>query len=160
MAQRLISGGAWTQVWVQIPEALGLSVSGLVPVGLATGASYDEDFAVNPANVIGYHGPIDYDSQGYTCSITIQAFVPEVPGSGPWPEGGVIAIHDLLVTRAQVQSNGGRPGEFDVMQFVNLSTGEVINSFSKVMLASDGVQIAPNSFVTANMRFMSVERTL
>jgi len=154
MAQRLIAGGAWVQVWIQHPT------QGFIPVGLATGASYDEDWAVNPAQVVGYHGPIDFDSQGYTLSITLQTFVPQVPNppGGAWPDGGVVALADFLPTRSEVQSNAGKPGEFDVMHFVNLSTGQTMNEFRKVMLASNGVQIAPNSFVTANIRMMGVER--
>jgi hypothetical protein len=115
---------------------------------------------VNPANVLNYHGPVDYDSQGYSCNITLGTFIPERPGMGPWPDGGVTSLSDYLVTRSEVQSNDGKPGEFDLMQFVNTATGDVINQFRKVMLASNGTQISPNSYVTANMRFMCVERTV
>lgn len=114
---------------------------------------------VNPANVLNYHGPVDYDSQGYSCTVTLGTFVPERPGMGPWPDGGTKALADFLVTRSQVQSNDGKPGEFDLMQFVNTATGEVVAAFRKCMLASNGVQISPNSYVTANIRFMVVERT-
>ncbi len=147
MAEKLIAGGAWVQVRVDGQ-----------PVGLATQAAYDEDWAVNPANTLNYHGPLDYDSQGYSCTVTLGTFIPERPGTGPWPDGGTVALSDLLVTRSFVQSNDGKPGEFDLLQFVNTATGEIINQFRKVMLASNGVQIAPNSYVTANLRFMSVER--
>jgi len=33
-----------------------------------------------------------------------------------------------------------------------------VAQFRKVMVASDGVQVSPNSYVTANMRLMAVER--
>ncbi len=149
MAEKLIAGGAWIQVLIDGD-----------PVGLATQASYDEDWGVNPANVLNYHGPVDYDSQGYSCTITLGTFVPERPGFGPWPDGGVVALNDLLVTRSDVQSNDGKPGEFDLLQFVNTATGDIVNQFRKVMLASNGTQISPNSYVTANLRFMSIERTI
>lgn len=149
MAEKMIAGGAWVQVLVNGD-----------PVGLATQAAYDEDWAVNPANVLNYHGPVDFDSQGYSCTVTLGTFVPERPDSGPFPDGGVQTLADLLVTRSQVQSNSGKPGEFDLLQFVNTATGEVVNQFRKVMLASNGTQISPNSYVTANLRFMSVERTI
>ena len=148
MATKIICGGAWTQVLINGE-----------PVGLATGASYDEDWAVNPANVLNYHGPVDYDSQGYSCTITLSTFVPERPGQGPWPDGGIHALSDLLPTRSEVQSNDGKPGEFDLLQFVNTATGEIVNQFRKVMIASNGTQITPNSYVTANIRLMTVERT-
>lgn len=149
MAEKLIAGGAWVQVLVNGS-----------PVGLATNASFDEDWAVNPANVLNYHGPVDYDSQGYSCTLTLGTFFPERPGSGPWPDGGVTALADLLPTRSQVQSNDGKPGEFDLVQFVNTATGELVNQFRRVMIASNGVQITPNAYVTANIRLMAVERTV
>lgn len=149
MAAKLVAGGAWVQVLINGE-----------PVGLANNAAYDEDWAVNAVNVLNYHGPVDYDSQGYSCTITMGTFVPERPDMGPWPDGGVKSLHDFLVTRSQVQSNDGKPGEFDLLQFVNTATGEVMNQFRKVMLASNGTQISPNSYVTANIRFMAVERTI
>ena len=149
MAQRILAGGAWIQVLINGQ-----------PVGLATGASYDEDWAVNPANVLNYHGPVDYDSQGYSCTVTLSTFLPERPGEGPWPDGGAVALAEFIPTRSQVQSNEDKPGELDVLQFLNTSTRELINQFRKVMIASNGVQITPNSYVTANIRLMSVERTI
>ncbi len=149
MGSKLIAGGAWIQVLINGE-----------PVGLANNAGYDEDWAVNPANVLNYHGPVDYDSQGYSCSVNLGTFVPERPDMTPWPDGGVKALADFLPTRKLVQSNDGKPGEFDLLQFVNTATGEILNQFEKVMLASNGTQISPNSYVTANMRFMAVSRTL
>jgi len=148
MAEKLICGGAWTQIAIDGD-----------PVGLAMQSSYDEDWRVMPAEVLNYHGAVDYDSLGYSCNITLGTYVPERPGQTPFPDGGVIALNELLVTRSQVQSNAGKPGEFGILQFLNTDTGEVIHQFRKVMLASNGSQIAPNSYVTANMRFLAVERT-
>jgi hypothetical protein len=149
MAEKLLAGGAWVQVLINGE-----------PVGLCTNASYDEDWAVNPANVLNYHGPVDYDSQGYSCSITMGTFVPEKPQMTPFPDGGQKALHDYLPTRSQVQSNAGKPGGFDLLQFANTATGEILAQFRKVMIASNGIQISPNSYVTANMRMMAVERVV
>ena len=148
MAAKIIAGGAWIQV----------AFDG-VPVGLAMNATYDEDWAVNPANVLNYHGPVDYDSQGYSCSLTLGTFVPEQPKAGPWPDGGITALAEYLPTRSQVQSNDGKPGEIDLVQFINTATGQLVNQFRRVMIASNGVQISPNSYVTANIRLMAIERT-
>lgn len=148
MADKLIAGGAWVQVIIDGN-----------PVGLATGASYDEDWAVNPANVLNFHGPVDYDSQGYSCTITLSTFVPERPNETSWPDGGNKALFEFLPTRSEVQSNDGKPGEFDQLQFLNTATGELVAQFRRVMVASNGVQVTPNSYVTANIRLMSVERT-
>ena len=148
MADRQIASGALVQVLINGE-----------PVGLATNAAYDEDFAVTPANVLGVLGPIEYDCQNYTCSINLGTFVPMRPDMGPWPDGGVRAISDLLPTRSQIQGNAGKPSEFDLLQFVNIANGEIISQFRQVVLANDGVQIGANSYITANVRFMARERT-
>jgi len=148
MGEKLIAGGGWVQV----------RIDG-VAVGLATGASYDEDWAINPANVIGVLGPIDYDSQGYSCSITMSTFVPERVADSPFPDGGTKALFEFIPTRSEVQSNEGKPGEFGELQFVNKATQELLAAFRNVIVASDGVQVAPNSYITANIRLMSLERT-
>ncbi len=147
MANRLIAGGAWCRI----------VIDGDV-VGLVSGASFDEDFGVVPAAVLNYQGPIDYDSQNYSCRITLQTYVPEPSAAGPWPDGGNKALADYIPTRRQIQSSLGKPGQFGVLQFVSTSSDKVIEQFEKVMVASNGAQISPNSFVTSNVQLMAVER--
>ena len=147
MAARLIAGGAWCRI----------VIDGAV-MGLVTGASYDEDWGVTPAKVLNHHGPIDYDSQDYTCRVTLQAFVPEPSAIAPYPDGGSKALVDMLPTRRDVQSNAGKPGMFSTLQFVSTSSSKVLAQFEKVMISSNGVQVAPNSFVTANIQMLAVER--
>ncbi len=149
MAQRLIAGGAWCRI----------VIDGVV-MGLVTGASYDEDWGVAPAKVLNHHGPVDYDSQDYTCRITLQAFVPEPSAVAPFPDGGSKALQDMLPTRSQVQSNAGKPGMFGVLQFISTSSAKVLNQFENVMIASNGSQIAPNAFVTGNIQMLAVERVV
>jgi hypothetical protein len=151
MADKLIAGGAWVKI-----------LADGQPIGLATGVSYDEDWAVNPANVIGFLGPIDYDSQGYSCSISMQAFIPEKiaqnPGGRTLPDGSITTISDLIPTRTEIQNQGGKPRQLDDLSLVNVSNGEVLASFRNVMIASNGVQVTPNSYVTSNVRMLAVER--
>jgi len=147
MGDKIITGGAWAQ----------LVIDGS-PVGLATQATYTEDWGVAPANVLGYLGPMDYDSQNYSCQITIGSFLPEIPGSGAWPDGGSLALTDLLPSRSDVQSNGGKPGEFDLLQFINKATGGVMAQFRKVMITNNGQQINPNTYVTVNISMLAIER--
>ena len=149
MAAKLIAGGAWVQVLVQIEGVLK-------SIGLATGCSYDEDFQIQPANVLNYLGPISYDSMGYTCNITISAFVPERKVA-LYADGGQITFDEILPTRDQVQIDGkGR--QFDILVFANTATGEVLHQFSDVIVASNGEQVSPNSYVTRNIRLMAVKR--
>jgi len=149
MAQRLSAGGARVQVWA----------NGQI-VGLATGATYDEDFGVVPAEVIGIIGPIDYDSQNYSCSLSLATFVPEVPDGGPWPDGGTKTIEDFIPLRKTIQGNAGKPGQIDLLQFINNATGEIVNQFSKVMIASNGEQIQARSYLTKNVRMFAVSRDI
>jgi hypothetical protein len=148
MGVKIITGGAWVQIIIDGE-----------PVGLTTSASYDEDWGITPANVLNVLGPMDYDSQGYSCNITLATFIPETPGSSPWPDGGVKALSEFLPTRSQVQGNGGKPGEFGEMQFFNTATRLLVAAFKQVIVASNGVQVNPNTYLTANIRLMSLERT-
>jgi len=154
MAQKLIAGGAWVRIKVLDSDGKWKAI------GLASGCSYDEDWSIQPANVLGFLGPISYDSQGYSCSITLNSFIPEAPESLTiLPDGGEITISQLLPTRDQVQVDG-KGKQFDGMQFVNIATNQILNQFQDVILASNGTQVSPNSYLTANARFNSVKRTV
>jgi hypothetical protein len=153
MAQKLIAGGAWVQVKVQLSDGKWYAV------GLASGCSYDEDWSIQPANVLNHLGPISYDSQGYSCTITLNTFVPENAASlSILPDGGEKTLDDLLPTRDQVQIDG-KGKQFDGLKFVNTATQADLRIFQDVIVASNGEQVAPNSYVTANIRMNAVKRT-
>ena len=152
MQPRLIAGGGWTRIFIDHPQF------GLTQIGLATGASWNEDYGVQPANVIGYLGPLDFDSQGYNLTINIQYFVPETLQGGPWPDGGQKSLSEFLPTREDIQRGGGKPGEFPLMQFVNISTGEVSDAFRRAIIVSGGKSVNPNSYVTGDLRMQAIER--
>ena len=156
--QKLIAGGSECQIQVI------RNGSPAVPLGLVTGASYDEDFGVQGSRVIGFLGPLTYDSQDYSCMINLGSYVPQTQGTSntnaPYPDGGVKNLMDFLPTRSQIQANNGIPGGFDTVQFVNLATGAILNQFEGVVISSDGTQIAPNSYLTNNIRLLAVERSI
>ena len=149
MAEKLIAGGAWVQVLITLDGVLKA-------LGIASGCSYDEDWAIQQANVINHLGPISLDSQGYTCSITLSAFVPEKKFT-LYADGGEITIEDILPYRDEVQIEG-KGKEFDQLLFMNTATNKVLRSFSSVVVASNGEQISPNAYVTENVRFMAIKR--
>lgn len=149
MAEKMIAGGAWVQVLVALEGILK-------SIGLASGCSYDEDWAVQQANVLNHLGPISLDSQGYTCSITLSVFVPEKTLI-LYADGGEITIEDLLPYRDDVQFDG-KGKEFNQLLFMNTATNKVIRSFSGVVVASNGEQISPNAYITENMRFQAIKR--
>ena len=149
MAEKLIAGGAWVQVLLTIEGVLK-------SIGLASGCSYDEDWAIQQANVLNRLGPISLDSQGYTCSITLSVFVPEKKLT-LYTDGGEITIEDILPYRDDVQIDG-KGKEFDHLVFMNTALNKVLRSFSGVVVASNGEQISPNAYVTENMRFQALKR--
>jgi len=148
--QKMIMGGAWTQVVVMGDDGIFKSI------GLASGCSYDEDWAIQQANVLNHLGPISLDSQGYTCTINMSAFVPEKK-LVLYADGGEITIEDLLPYRDEVQLDG-KGKEFQQLAFMNIATNKVIRSFSGVVIASNGEQVSPNAYLTENIRFMAIKR--
>jgi len=149
MAERLIAGGAFVKI-----------VADNNTIGLASGVSYDEDWAVNPANVIGHLGPIAFDSQGYSCSITMQSFLPvdlqQNAGGRSLPGETDTVITDLLPTRQEIQDAGGKPREIETLQFIDILSGVILSQFKDVSIASNGVQVSPNSYITMNIRMVAI----
>jgi len=137
MAKRQIAGGAW----------VGVKVNGEL-VALASGCGYNEDFQVQPANVINFLGPISYDSQGYSCTLTIDLLVARDKQE----------ILQLIPTRSQVKRDGKMPE--NIIEFVDTADNKVLNAFVGSILSTNSANIQPNTYVTANLQFFSTERTI
>ncbi len=151
MAEKLIAGGAWVQVLVDLGDGGGLQA-----LGMANDAGYDEDWGIQAAKVLNYLGPISLDSQDYNCSIRLGTFVPEKTLT-LYEDGGEITIEDLLPYRDDVQIDG-KSKEFVQVVFQNTSTNVPIRSFSGVVVASNGDQITPNAYVSSNIRLRAKKR--
>ena len=136
MAKRIINGGAW----------VALKVNGEL-VAMCAGCSYNEDFQVQPANVINHLGPISYDSQGYQCTITVDLLVARDRQE----------VFQLIPSRSKVKADGKMPE--NAIEFVETADNKVLESFAGVILNSDSMTVQPNAYVTANLNFSSVERT-
>ncbi len=149
MGLKMIAGGAWVQIQVMVNGALR-------SIGLASGCSYDEDWNIQQAQVLGHLGPISLDSQGYSCSISMSLFIPEKKLI-LYADGGEITIEDILPFRDEVQEDG-KGKEFEQLLFMNKATQKVINSFSGVVVASNGQQLSPNAYITASMRLLAIKR--
>lgn len=150
---KIIASGAWAQVRVRVNGVLRV-------IGLASNASYSENFGLQDANVIGHLGPVSIDSQSYSCSVSIGTFVPENnnPVGGQYADGGDVTLGELLPTRSEIQLNG-KGKTFEYMDFYNKATGEVMNAFAHVIIADDGAQINPNAYLTNNIQLRAIERT-
>jgi hypothetical protein len=151
---KIISTGAFCSVYVYQNNVKKL-------LGLVTNASYNEDFNVTEAQVIGFFGPVSLDVQNYRCSITVGAYVPAKPRAAdaePWLDGGEITLSQLIKTRTQIALDGVGT-VFDQVDFTDRQSGSLIASFTYVVISSDGAQINPATYVTTNMQMMAIEKT-
>ena len=150
---KIIAGGAWTKVRVRVSGALHV-------IGLASRASYQENWALQDANTLGHLGPVSIDSQGYQCTISIGAYIPENPvalGAGNYPDGGDITLNDLLPSRQRVQLNGkGRT--FEYLDFFNDATGLVHVAFAHAIVADNSADMNPNAYLQQNIQLRAIER--
>lgn len=131
-------------------------------VGLVSNASYNEDFGVMPAKVLGFFGAISLDAQDYTCSLTLGTYVPldpRAPITEPYLDGGETTLSQQLKTRSQVALTG-KGTVLSQIDFVDKQSGVILNSFSQAIITSNGTTIAPSTYVTANMQLMCIERTI
>jgi hypothetical protein len=124
----------------------------------------NEDFQVQDAIVIGNLGPISVDPQGYTCSITLDGFLPAkriLDGVGPPEEfgGGKKAPMDYVPTRKSFMSEDGIPQKLHALRFINKKgdDGEVtLAKFTGVIVTSSGVSCEGNSYVRNNVQMRAL----
>ncbi len=153
---RIIQQGAFCNVVVYDADDLRATL------GLVTNCTYNEDFNVVPAQVIGFFGPVSLDAQNYTCSLTIGTFVPLDPRAvdiTPWPDGGTTTIQKLLKTRSQIAISG-KGTALSQVDFVDIQAGTIYNSFSQTIITNNAVTIGAAAYVTANIQMLAIERTL
>ncbi len=156
--QKFIAAGSWVKVEYQ-------DTSGnWNRLGLVTKASYQEDFHVLPAKVLGFLGPISYDSQDYSCQISIGAFIPEIPNNADVAAAaGGAPLNDMLPTRSDVQKLG-KGKTFQALRFLNTGPEQtagqdvIIAQFSYVIVASDNADLQPGQYLMNNITLYAVER--
>jgi hypothetical protein len=152
--QKIISTGAFCSVFIYQNNVKKV-------LGLVTNASYNEDFNVTEAQVIGFFGPVSLDVQNYRCSITLGTLVPANPRGAttePWLDGGEVTLPELLKTRTQIALTG-TGSVFDQLDFADRQSGNIIASFKYVVISANGAQINPATYVTSNMQLMAIEKT-
>lgn len=145
-----ILGGSWV-----LPKIVknGLDYE----IGIANQCSYNEDFRVQGAEVIGFLGPIAYDSLGYSCQITMGIFVPRKGATTAGGDSLEDLIREFLPTRSDI-INKGYLEEVDIQFFDIKDTTDVLHEFRGCVLATNSLQINPNQYAVANLSFFSVER--
>ncbi len=131
-------------------------------LGLVQNASYNEDFNVVSALVVGFFGPVSLDSQNYSCTLSIGTYVPLNPREDitvPYLDGGETTIQKLLKTRSEIALTG-KGTVLSQIDFIDLQAGVVYNSFNQCIISTNGVSIGAAAYVTGNIQMQCIERTL
>ncbi|MDR1176636.1 MAG: hypothetical protein LBK83_14325 [Treponema sp.] len=143
---------------------VGANAKDAKPIALVASFQANEDFQVQEATVIGNLGPIALDPQGYTCSITMDGFL---PAKGVIPDGeqqydvagdGTTAITNVVKdqTRAKFMDQGDI-SKIEYLHFYNKKSGKVLASFKGVILTSYGINVEGSAYVRNNVQMRALE---
>jgi hypothetical protein len=132
-------------------------------IALVASFQATEDFQVQEATVLGNLGPVSLDPQGYTCSITLDGFLPT---KGAIPNGeqqysadeGKVGIANVFEkqTRENITLQGSLY-KMEYLDFYNKKAGKVLASFKGVVLTSYGINAEGNSYVRNNVQMRALE---
>jgi hypothetical protein len=151
----IITTGYNCQVHVKMEESSTIEAIALVASFQAT-----EDFQAHETSVIGYLGPVSIDPQGYTCTITLDGFLPSkkiLNDAIQYENGGKKAIADYIPTREKYMDAGAIP-KFDYLDFYNKKEAKVLACFEGVLITSDGVNVEGNSYVRNNVQMRALSK--
>jgi len=158
----VLGGGAWMMVVVTHIDPKTQAQTE-IDLSICSEFTYDEDFHVNPAEVIGFLGPIVYDSQGYTCQISMSTYVkrPSAIITNQVQQKMFEDIMTLFPIRSDILADGALAENIlRVYDIADTSQAGILNEFHGAVLSTNGVQIRPNSYITRNARYFAVERAI
>jgi hypothetical protein len=130
-------------------------------LGLCSNVSYQENYNLQDAVVIGNLGPVSIDPQGYTCSITVGTFVPaKLKMDGDTYQSDITeGVLENLPKRADIfQTSKGKV--FQSLEFFDKDSGKTLARFLGVVLSDQGMTIEGNTYAKANVQFRAVEKTI
>jgi len=119
----------------------------------------NEDFQVQEAVTLNHLGPISLDAQGYTCSITLDGFLPSkkvLDGTQVSPDGGKRAIMDIVPSRAKFMDSDAIP-KIAYLDFYNRKDAKVLAAFEGVIVTSNGITAEGNSYVKNNVQMRALD---
>jgi hypothetical protein len=126
---------------------------------LAFVASFEatENFQLSRCNVLGYIGPVTIDPMDYSCTITMQGFVPNkrVLSSAQYEGGGKQTILDQVRSREEFMTSDGIY-KIPYIEFYNERSGAVIASFTGVIFESAGITASANEYVRNNVTMQAL----
>jgi hypothetical protein len=129
-------------------------------LGLTTNASWQENFGLQEAVVIGHFGPVSIDPQSYNCSITLGVFIPKAGKIGNDSYSGQVGktVLEDLPGKDEIFTPNGLKVTYQSFEFHNLDTGATLAKFYGVMLESEGGQIEGNAYARANVTFRALAK--
>jgi hypothetical protein len=141
---------------------VGTNSGGAEEVGLVASFQATEDFQTQEAVVLGHLGPIAIDPQGYTCSITLDGFLPakrEIDAE-QYENSGSAAMTNFVkdVTREKLAQDGSIT-KMEYLDFYNRRGGIILAAFKGVVLSSYGVTAEANGYVRNNVQLRALEMT-
>jgi hypothetical protein len=130
-------------------------------LGLASNVSYQENYSLQDAVVIGHLGPISIDPQGYSCEITVGSFVPSKlkMDGGTYESNITEAILEKLPKRADVYATS-KGKVFQSLEFFEKDSNTTLAKFLGVVLSNQGMNIEGNTYAKANIQFRAVEKVI
>ena len=145
---------------------IGTSASDCAPVALVASFQATEDFQTQEATVIGHLGPVSLDPQGYSCSITLDGFLPakgainDGAQYGTADDNGTKAItnHIQNATREKFME-AGVMSKIAYLDFYNRKSGTILAAFEGVILSSYGVNVEGSAYVRNNVQLRALAMT-
>jgi hypothetical protein len=128
-------------------------------IGMVASFQANESFQLQEAVCIGNLGPISIDPQGYTCSITVDGFLPAkrvMDGKQLYADGGKKAIMDYVPDRAKFMTEDGDLPKIAYLDFYNKQSKTILCSFSGVLISDNGVSADGNSYVKNNVQMRAL----
>ena len=140
---------------------VGTNAADAAKIAMVASFQANEDFQVQEATCLGNLGPISLDPQGYTCSLTLDGFLPAkgiLDGEVQYGDGGEKAIMDYVPDRAQFMDEGGNMPKIAYLDFYT-KQGVILASFSGVLVTSNGVSVDGNAYAKNNVQMRALEWT-
>jgi hypothetical protein len=137
---------------------VGTNQSDAQKIALVASFQANEDFQVQEATCLGTFGPVALDPQGYTCSITLDGFLPakgKIDNEIQYSEGGKIAIGDEIPDKDEFTEAAGLT-KFEYLEFYNKKFEKVLASFEGVLITSYGINAEGNSYVRNNVQMRAL----
>jgi hypothetical protein len=124
-------------------------------IALVASFQATEDFQVQEAICIGNLGPVALDPQGYSCSITIDGFLPfkrTLSNNIQYPDSGKKALIEHVFSREQIMEGGFFKHKIVYMDFYNKKADKILAAFEGVIIASSGVSVEGNAYARNNVQ--------